>query len=305
MLLGIALMLLGLSSGPMVVDGGATGMTRQQFEQWHLGSLGVPATDKEWQKADKDQDSVVTGAEQKAYEACCQFRPKFTLGELPEEGEDLEGADKDIDDSIWDYESAMADDDDEDDEVHRGGNSTDDSSRGSQPAVNASTSLLPEQTQGRVCKTLDSVDQLVKEFEAKAMTAEAAKEVLRRTLYALGVRRVQSDANPYGTMTTPVKTAILKELVAGTKESLKQKAYEVKAAAKLAALGKAPHPPCADTDDDCAFFAEKGECENTEAWMRKHCPKSCGVCVDETPFVNSSAITHLQGVLGGAVCCTR
>ena len=65
-------------------------------------------------------------------------------------------------------------------------------------------------------------------------------------------------------MTTPVKTASVVELIAGARGALEQKRYDEESAARLEALGKAPAPACDDTHEDCAFYAESGECENNE-----------------------------------------
>ncbi len=236
--------LLGLAAAPSVVDE-LPGMTRKAFSRWHEGSLGVPAGDKEWAKADKDEDGFVTEKERDDYEACCKFKPsteaiKVSLGS---EGDE--------------------EDEDDEDEEH-------------EKEVDA------EQT--GLCSTLEAVDALVARFEAKEVAADEVKEVLRQSLYALGTRRVQSGGNSYATMTTPVKTATLHELTQGAREAIKQAHYEQRSREAAEAAGKAPPPPCEDTHEDCGFFAEEGECENNQEWMVKNCPKACGVCVDEAPF---------------------
>lgn len=229
-------------------------MDREHFERWHHGYVGVPATDREWTKADGDGDGLVTEEERLAYEACCKFmKPQ---GEIQVNLPALDGNEDDADD----------------DEAQDG--------------------------EGRSCTTAEKVDAVVAEFEANTLTAEQAKAVLRRSLYALGVRRVQSDGNAVGTMTTPVKTAILKELVAGTKEALKESSYKVSAALQLEQLKELPKPPCVDKHSDaseCAAFAKAGECDQNEDWMKLHCAKTCGFCVDEAPFFEGGFVTHLQG----------
>ena len=155
-----------------------------------------------------------------------------------------------------------------------------------------------EAEQSGICRTLDAVEALVSRFEAKEITADETKEILRESLYALGTRRVQSGGNSYATMTTPVKTATLHELTQGAKDAIKQAQYEERSRAAAEAAGKAPPPTCEDTHDDCGFFAEEGECENNQEWMSKTCPKSCGVCIDETSFFEAGFVKHIQGKKG-------
>ena len=155
---------------------------------------------------------------------------------------------------------------------------------------------IPAESDGQsLCTTTTEVDELVKEFEAQSLSAEAAKDVLRRSLYSLGVKRVQSDGNEYGTLTTAVATAHLKELIVGLKSTIKQQEYDRRAAENLKALGKAPPPPCRDEHEDCDFFASEGECEQNVHWMEKNCKKSCGGCIDETAFFEGGFVKHLQG----------
>ena len=35
---------------------------------------------------------------------------------------------------------------------------------------------------------------------------------------------------------------------------------------------------CDDTNDECASWAESGECENNPGYMRMSCKRSCGLC---------------------------
>ena len=229
---------LTLSSSPSPPSP-SDGYDRAQFNQWHLGTLGVGAGEAEWAKADGDSDGLVTAAELSAYEACCKFKKGYAMDESEAPSE--------------------ADDDQQ------------------------------------LCATEAEVDELIAQFEAKLLTAEATKEVLRQSLYALGVKRVQSDGNEYGTVTTPVATAHLKELTVGLKSSIKQEEYNRKAQEHLKALGKAPPPPCRDEHEDCEFFASEGECDNNVHWMQKNCKKSCGGCIDETAFFDGGFVKHLQG----------
>jgi hypothetical protein len=250
--------MLGTVAAPSVVDE-LPGMTRKAFSRWHEASLGVSAGDKEWTKADKNEDGFVTEKERDDYEACCKFKPsaeaiKVSLG-------------------------SMGDEDDEDD-----GDEEHDKEAG------------PEQS--GLCSTQEAVDALVARFEAKEVTADEAKELLRKSLYALGTRRVQSGGNSYATMTTPVKTATLHELTQGAKEAIKQAQYEQRSREAAEAAGKASPPACEDTHEDCGFFAEEGECDNNQEWMVKNCPKSCGVCIDETPFFDGGFVKHIKGKKG-------
>jgi thiol-disulfide isomerase/thioredoxin len=224
-----------------VVVGADSGVVRVEFDRWHLATLGVAASDKEWAKADADSNGLVTAAEQVAYEACCKFKKGFAMDEAE----------------------------------------------------------LPDDDGARVCRTVEDVDTLIMDFEAKTLSADHTKEVLRQSLYELGIKRVQGDGNPYATLTTPVKTAILKELIAGAKEAIRQRLYDEKSRATLEAHGKAPAPPCKDEHEDCEFFAGEGECDNNAAWMAKNCRKSCGSCVDESRFFDpEGSIKHLQGKKG-------
>ena len=50
-------------------------MNRARFESWHQDTLGAPAGDKEWTKADKDEDGFVTDKERDDFEACCRQAP--------------------------------------------------------------------------------------------------------------------------------------------------------------------------------------------------------------------------------------
>ena len=260
MLLAIAAASLSsMTAAPSVVDE-LPGMTRKAFGRWHEASLGVAAGDREWAKADKDEDGFVSEKERDDYEACCKFKPsaeaiKVSLGE--EDGIDDED-----------------DDGDDGDEM--------------QAAAE----------QGGALRTLEAVEALVARFEAKEITADEAKAALRASLYALGTRRVQSGGNSYATMTTPVKTASLHELTQGTKDAIKQSQYEQRSREAAEAAGKAPPPVCEDANDDCGFFAEEGECENNQEWMIKNCPKSCGVCIDETAFFEGGFVKHIKGKKG-------
>ena len=251
--------LFGVAAAPSVVDE-LPGMTRKAFGRWHEASLGVAAGDREWAKADKDEDGFVSEKERDDYEACCKFKPsaeaiKISLGE----------------------EDGVEDEDDDDDD------------EGDEKEAAAEQGGL---------RTLEAVEALVARFEAKEVTADEAKAVLRASLYALGTRRVQSGGNSYATMTTPVKTASLHELTQGTKDAIKQVQYEQRSREAAEAAGKAPPPACEDVNDDCGFFAEEGECENNQEWMIKNCPKSCGACIDETAFFEGGFVKHIKGKKG-------
>jgi hypothetical protein len=124
-----------------VVVGADSGVVRVEFDRWHLATLGVAASDKEWAKADADSNGLVTAAEQVAYEACCKFKKGFAMDEAE----------------------------------------------------------LPDDDGARVCRTVEDVDTLIMDFEAKTLSADHTKEVLRQSLYELGIKRVQGDGNPYNT----------------------------------------------------------------------------------------------------------
>ena len=71
------------------------GMTKKAFGRWHEGTLGVPAGDREWAKADANEDGFVSEKERDDYEACCKFKPsaeaiKVSLGDA-DEAEDEDG----------------------------------------------------------------------------------------------------------------------------------------------------------------------------------------------------------------------
>lgn len=235
-----------------------SGMTRKAFGRWHEASLGVPAGAREWAKADQDGDGFVSEKERDDYEACCKFKPSAEAIKVTLHAED------------------------NDDEAE---------------AQNEEEQNEPGEQSG-LCSTLDAVDSLVARFEAKNITADEAKEVLRESLYALGTRRVQSGGNSYATMTTPVKTATLHELTQGAKDAIRQAQYEERSRAAAEEKGDAPPPTCEDTHEDCGFFAEEGECDNNQEWMVKHCPKSCGVCIDETSFFEGGFVEHIKGKKG-------
>lgn len=40
---------------------------------------------------------------------------------------------------------------------------------------------------------------------------------------------------------------------------------------------------CVDKNEDCAPWAESGECTANKRYMRKNCPLSCGVCTVRVP----------------------
>ena len=65
-----------LAAAGNIMEEAVPGMTRKAFDRWHLGSLGVEATDREWKKADKDEDGYITDKVRTGYEACCcKFNP--------------------------------------------------------------------------------------------------------------------------------------------------------------------------------------------------------------------------------------
>ena len=67
-------------------------MSREEFDAWHSTAVGVAAGEREWAKADKDGDGVVSEEERQHYEECCKFKPSKEAIEvsLQDDGDDTD-----------------------------------------------------------------------------------------------------------------------------------------------------------------------------------------------------------------------